>query len=388
MRALARCVLVGSLAFVAPPQEPEPSIADELEALIAKTNALHSFHLVLRGDESSLELAYQEPWSARMTLTTPDDVLDWRVDGQRIYFLGEDWRACDLPRSKAQTTLDELFPMGCALGPGAVFELHSTMDSWCIPLFDVSGRDALFRWLREMQSDLEHVTRSDEALVWSTGNLELHLSRTTGLPERILVRKDDQELELVLQESSTDSEVAEFVAPPEDWEPAGDDNGLARAFAQLSDARFVRQRGFERVEAQLTAKKRTWDARTRADWESFAETLHEDRIASRWQAWIEPLRAGIDEHVEWVRKELAQEDSPARRAFMVQYFAEIEAQLQKDLPGPQEMYLAELPKPAKEAPREELFAAERAVIERLHEKLVVGPSLAYFHQQVEAVLGK
>jgi len=387
MHTLACRVLIGSLALVAARQSPEPSkepsLAEELEALIAKTNALHSFHLVLRGEESSLELAYQEPWSARMKLSTPNDGMDRRVDEQRVYLLEEDWLACELPRSKAQTALDELFPVGRALGPGVVFELGDTMAS-LVPLFDLSGRDALFGWLTDMRRDLPHVTRSDEALVWSKGNVELHLSRMTGLPERVVVTTDEQQLELVLQESSTDSEVAEFVAPPEDWEPAEDDNALVREFAIESDAQSVRLLGFLRVYEQLTAKKRTWDARTRADWESFAEALHEDRIALRWQAWIEILRGSIDERVEWARKELALEDSPPRRAFIVQYFAEVEAWLQKYLAGPQEMYLAELPKPAVE----ELFAAEQAVIERLHEKLVVGPSLAYFHEQVEAMLGK
>ena len=99
MRTVVGCILVGSLAFVRA-QEPQPSIAEELEALIAKTNELESFHLVFQGshahahddadggvgsDEAFLELVYREPWNARVTMQGLDGSLDVILDDSRMY---------------------------------------------------------------------------------------------------------------------------------------------------------------------------------------------------------------------------------------------------------------------------------------------------------------
>lgn len=195
-------------ALAGPQQQGEPTIAAEIEALIEKTNALSSFHLRFQGsngkegderEEATMEVVYRGPWSARVTLEQADGVTGTYFDDRRITFTAatdesEVWHSVELSDSEIRTTLDELFPTGEPLGPGAVFDLvHGSSFSL---FFELSGRSAMFAWLPRMLLDLKHVTRDAGELVWSTGELELRIARTTGLPQALLVTEEGLGFEL------------------------------------------------------------------------------------------------------------------------------------------------------------------------------------------------
>jgi len=396
MRALAVLVLAVSYAF-AGPQEVEPSIAEEVAALIEKTSALHAFHLVLaNSDEATLELAYREPWDARLTLKSSLRSDDICLDERRYHRTepeGDSWRYFDLPHTSFREALDQLFPLGKRLGGGGVFELHGELHDedgfGCDISFDLSGRDSPFGWFARMQEDLAHVTRDGNELLWTDGALELHLSRATGLPQEIVVAQEGLELDLRLQTCRTDEEAAdldELLAAPEEGEL---DELFTEYLALMSGPQALRQDGFERVEAQLRAGKRAWDTDTRDDWDSFLTVLHGAAIEQRWHEWTEQLRADIDEGAEWAHQELEKQDTSERRARLAKFRDGLEQVLDDGFDSARETYLSELlelsSEPAEQ--REELLDLERQVIERMHEERIADPVRAYLTKQFDAALG-
>jgi hypothetical protein len=402
MHTVSSCILIGSLAFVGV-QEPEPSVAEELEALIAKTNALTSFHLVFQGcdngdggaasEDALMEFVYREPWSARCTMHSPEGGVDVLVEKSRMYFSssGEgygdgDWRVTDQPSSPVREALDELFPRAYALGPGPVFTIRGGKGFDLSISFSLSGRTAVFSWLVSMKHDLEHVRREGEELAWSAGALELRLSRDTGFPTAISASKEGKKFEFRLRDSTTDTNVDELLRPPE--QATTDEDGVA-AFASLNSAGALREAGFERLTQALDAGKRAWDAGTRADWGSFLGVLHTQALLDRNASWLEDLRESIDETAAWARATLEQGDTAERRATIQEFLEDYERKLDKGFAKSLELDFTALPEMRSKMlmPRQELFDVEREVIERLHGELVSAPIHAYFDEQLEAVLG-
>lgn len=402
MHTVSSCILIGSLAFVGV-QEPEPSVAEELEALIAKTNALTSFHLVFQGsyedgdggaasEDALMELVYREPWSARLTMHSPEGDADLLVEKSRMYFSssGENgdggWRVMELPSSPVREALDELFPRAYALGPGPVFTMRGGKGFDLSISFSLSGRTAVFSWLVSMKHDLEHVRREGEELVWSPGTPELRLSRNTGFPTAISASKEGKKFEFRLRDSTTDTNVDELLRPPE--QATADEDGVA-ALASLNSVGALREQGFERLTQALDAGERAWDAGTRADWVSFLGVLHTQALLERNASWLEGLRESIDETAAWARATLEQEDTAERRAAIQEFLEDYERKLDEGFAKSLELDFTALPEMRSKRllPRQELFDVEREVIERLHGELVSAPIHAYFDEQLEAVLG-
>jgi len=402
MRLLACRVLVGSLALLAPQQEQEPSIAEELEALIAKTNALESFHLVYRGSngeegdaakEAHMEVAYRAPWEASFTLQTPEQGMEGHTDEERFYLRqGADdegaWRWCAIPDSVVRQTLDELFPRdGQRLGRGVAIDLKGTGGLQLAFVCGTYGRDVLLGWLRRMQHDAEHVSSAGENLLWSDGMLQLRVSRATGFPVSIVVSKDETELQLDLESAEFDGDVGPFVARPTEAER---DEELGAPLRWMIAPGLLREGGFMRLESQLSAQKRSWDVRTRADWETFLRVLHTQMLRDSSEKWVAQLREGVDQTAAWARSKLAQQDTAENREALRKFLDEYERKLDDAFARSLERHVESLPEMHSNAhePRQELFDVEREVIERLYGELVSGPIHAYFDEQLEAVLGK
>jgi len=404
MRTVAGCILVGSLAFV-PAQDPQPSIAEELDALIAKTNELESFHLVFEGshadadvgvgsDDAVMEFVYSEALGARVSMHSSERTVDVILDDSRMYFSSSGertqdggWRAVDLPSSPVRDMLDELFPRAYALGPGPLFMIRGG-DGFQFSLsFGLSGRSAVFSWLVSMKRDLEDVRREGEELVWSPGALDLHLSCATGFPSSISASKEGKKFEFRLRDSLTDTNVDELLRPPEQVTV---DEDFAIDLAHMNSVATLREEGFERLTQALDAEKRAWDDSTRADWESFLGVLHTQAIREQREPWLAQLREGVDGVAAWTRTVLEQEDTAESRGKIQEYLDHYERKLDEGFAKAVEMYRDSLPEMRSKTlePRQELFDIELGVIERLHEELVAAPIHAYFDEQLAAVLGE
>jgi hypothetical protein len=397
-----RCtVLALSLACISP-QDGELSIAEEIDALIARTNAIHSCRLLYRGSsgsdsaghgEASLELIYVAPWQARMRMKTAESVVDVCADKNRFYILepesGEVWRSCELPYSEAYRVLDGLFPSDTSIGSGPVFELKGGDKIEYSLSFNISGRSSPFGWFPRMRRDPEGVTREDERLIWSSGVLTLCISRTTGLLEDVAVRQEGKNLALHL-ESITDVDADECFAIPGESALIEEDLELKAMIAQLFSLDRQRETGFLRVEGQLRIGMRSWDADTRADWASFLDVLHRERMPERWGEWMEELRKNADETAVWARTSLEVNGSDEHRAAVERAVVERKSKLDEGFTKAIDDYLAELPKVQSGSfeVRNELFEIEKNVVERLHNELVSTPIRTYFQEQVDAALGE
>src|SRR6185503_16696674 len=90
------------------PKKEEPTVEQELAALIEKTNALETFHLVYDmassedGESGSLELLYRAPDLGRAHLSSSEGDTDFWVQGKHMYVLADDrWRSARLGRACA-----------------------------------------------------------------------------------------------------------------------------------------------------------------------------------------------------------------------------------------------------------------------------------------------
>lgn len=387
-RALLPCLL---LALGTPRQEseqPEQSVAEEIAALIESTNALDSFHCVWLGEEEGqrLELAYEAPEKGRVSFVTPEKVQERCFDEERLYFRDEDerWRACELPRSEPRAKLDELFPTGQRLGPGFEFFLGGEVGLACLASFQPGGRDALLAWLGLMEHESAMVVREDDVLVWTIKNCELRIARDSGFPRQITVRAEERSISLTLEQCSLDEEAP--VAPPEDAEPAAEDDIERMLLGMWALPSLVRSDAFARVGAQLEAETLEWNARTRADWHELQVALHGQNIEWALVEWMKELLEYIDEAVLWARATLEESDTPEVRAALATHFDELEQGLAPGFEQAPANYLASLQE--LEDARDELLEAERETILRLHDEQVTQPILEYLAEEREALLGE
>jgi hypothetical protein len=169
-----------------------------------------------------------------------------------------------------------------------------------------------------------------------------------------------------------------------------EDLELKAMIAQLFSLDRQRETGFLRVEGQLRIGMRSWDADTRADWASFLDVLHRERMPERWGEWMEELRKNADETAVWARTSLEVNGSDEHRAAVERAVVERKSKLDEGFTKAIDDYLAELPKVQSGSfeVRNELFEIEKNVVERLHNELVSTPIRTYFQEQVDAALGE
>lgn len=365
------------------PEALEP--ATELEALIARTNALGSLRAKYRGEEPAgpveLELAYQAPDRAVLSVRRPEgDWTWWFVRGVSVTrFSEERWWRVESPEPPPSFLEMLALTGGEPLAPGVVLRLSAPgapPPGGASLLLDYrpEGREALFAWLPELRAALpEEVRCEGETLLWTDSARALSLSRASGLPTTIALSRAPSSapplaLALVAFDSDVELDPALFR-----WPAAGDAAERDRAQeARVREERYgpvaTRILAHERLGAALGTGGREWDERTQAAWEHFLGTLFTEWKGPGWRERKAELRAEVDELSEWSRDadpDTARETITARRTARARALdAEVEATL------------AALPPLANPDPR--LLARERPVVTRLVDELLRQPALAYF----------
>jgi hypothetical protein len=236
-----------------------------------------------------------------------------------------------------------------------------------------------------MEGEPEKVAREEDVLVWTIANCELRVARDSGFPRQITVRTPERTVALRLVECTTDEPVADL-APPEDVEPAAEDDFQCMVVQMWGMPSVVRGDAFARVEHLLAFDERKWDARTRADWDEFLVVLHSQDIQWVLLEWVKELLDYINEALVLVRTALEQSDTPEARAKLAEYLNELEEGLAPGFEEAPANYLASLEQV--EDVRDELLEAEREAVLRLHDELVTQPILAYLAEGRQTILGE
>jgi hypothetical protein len=373
-------------------QDEEPSIEEELQELLAAINAHDSLRLLYDGTneeageahETSLEIVYQGPDRAAFRLEMGDRGAEMLVSGMDAYAreLGGDaaWRRARVRESEPLRLFDELLPTQGALEPGVAIGLRGGAGFELSIGWNTLGRRAFLGFFSSMLRDPESVRREETELVWSDGALTLTISRESGVPERIDVAEGDKGLHLQLRAADVGADVVERLEVPEDARASEVDPEFQAFFDELHDRFSARRAGFERLDHQLDAGMRALDADTRERFESFLEVLHEELMDAQWSEWLGSLRTYTDEFVDWAREVREQE-------VVAPHAEERRMKLVAGFDRALEQYHEALSELASGDLEDELFEIEREVVERLHAELVSGPILAYFDEQLDAVLG-
>lgn len=407
------CILAAAL-WVTPQQEPEePSVEQELAALIEKTNALETFHLIYDMENSGVEwpskatfeFVYRAPALARLHITSAEGEFDCWIDQEQVFMrsdVGEpgdgEWHRATFPEPPAASfQLDELFPRhGSPLGPGAGLQMTVVENPESGKLrFDFSvgrqsyGRTVVLGWLEILQQESAELMIEEESLVLEGDHYRLRVSRSTGVFEHFEGTTDAGTVKFRLRECLLDEPLdADLVELPSEARTSKLDPEMTRHFAYFFGPERLRLSAFLRVEGQLESNKRPWNELTRNDWRTFLDELHLDMIVTRYSKWIEELQEHVDQLVEWVRARRAENDSPETRAELERKMAESRAKLEEGFESSQNKYVESLPAIESERtePRQELFDIEAEVIAELWAELLCEPVLSAYDEKLAEAL--
>ncbi len=379
--------------------EDEPSVEQELEALIAKTNALESFHLVYDFEQpetdvsapgAMIEVIYRAPDLGHVRFPDADV---WLVDGTMYFQVEGVWRRATYPQpSAAAQALRELFPSDePALGPGVFLSLsggagHDLQVSFG---WAASSRSTVLGWLSAMQRRAE-LTRDGSSFRWDSGENSYRVSRQTGVLERAEIGPLSRRVILQLRAAHFDIDLdPALVTLPEAARNAEPDPGRTRGLEALFPPGLLRTRAFLHVERLLAASQRPWDERARADWTSFLRLFYRDALQADCTERLGQLTKAVDGLATWCRSEMKGNDSPERRARMEAAVVKERGKLVERLDGDRVAFIETLqPPPTDEVePRQELFDLELQVIEAVWDELLARPVLALFDEQLGAALG-
>ncbi len=390
---------------VAPQEKAPPSIEQELERLVSKTNALETFHVIYgfegsegegegEGEGLSLELVYRAPDLGRLIASFPDGEAETWVVGKRIYarFSGEDfWRSAAVPDpSPAHEVLDDRFPAEEGmLEPGVGFEIAfaATRFNSSVRRFPC-GRWALVSWLREMQGRVSELFVEDERLGWDGDGVRCFVSRKTGFLERVENTSKVGERPFLLLEGHFDEPLdPSLVILPDQARNAESDPELRRSLEQRYHPTIVRREGILRITRLLDSEERSWDERTRADCRAFLDVLHRE-----WNgAWLADLLDDVEKSTtglaDWVRAQRSLDASDENRARLEEKVAEHRARLEENLDEVEVRYAESVPAiESITVVREELLELELDVIGDLVDELLREPALELFDEELEAAL--
>jgi len=392
--------------LVAPQQEQEPSIEEELDALIAKTNALETFHAVYRaeapseedGDGAVFDLFYEAPDRARVSITAREEgggpsMVFWVVQNRLVSHVVQDgeeqWRVIEMRPPESWRILDELFPPEeLPLSPGVDLWLQLAPEGINLSFrYNEWGRYEVLNWLSQMKAPETSVVREPSQLVWSGEGWRALLSRESGFLTRI--EAESRGRTLILDELRLDEELdpglMELPESARDLEP---DEDSERASRQTFKLGYLRDAAFQRVERALRAEERTWNETTRADWRTFLVALQREMIMARHAKWIAQLSAQVVEFEAGLRSRLARDPTPERRAELRKFAEERRAKLGEGFDQAEAQWIDGLAAiEADTEPRQELFDVELEVIEEVCDELLRKPILDDFDARVAEVFG-
>ncbi|HEX6885212.1 MAG TPA: hypothetical protein VF530_17695 [Planctomycetota bacterium] len=378
------------------PQGEEPSLEEELAALVERTNRIETLHLVYEAqgekdgepETMTLDLVYRAPDFGRVRLENSEGGIEQWFMGTRVYFLCEErwqWAEFSSPPAAFQL-LEEHFPRGSdALEPGLVFGLgfepheDGGFQFQLNGTLMIHGRDQLFRWHKKLQSG-DGVVAEERELSWEEDGARYVVQRETGLLEQVYFQAARGWLRLTLREASVDEPLDPLLLElPEPARAAPESEELARALSwQLPSQR---QWAFASVEWQLASGKREWNALARRQWEEVLGIMHRETILKSQAEMIAKLEVSIPDRAERSKGDRGEQDSPERKAWE-EKVAQARANLESGLAHAETRYresVEALGLPGVE-PRLELLDVEAEVIAALWDELVREPMLALFDE--------
>jgi hypothetical protein len=385
------CILA-ALLWVAPQQEPEErTVAQELAALIEKTNALESFHAIYdlkrTGEgamEMTMELVYRAPDLGRLRLSGTEGEFDNWLIGERMYFLqSEGWKSAAQPEPPlVSNVLDELFPADeRPLETGVVVLLNLWRDS---------SAKANFRLTFVASSEATHASGAGSNIqTWNGVNLGRisELGRRAGCQvagdgvEEIEITSKTGTFYCAAQWHADVSLDQKLVTLPPPAVAAPVDDELSRAFTRVWTS------GGTTSESSISwLPEVAWNELLRSNWSAVMDALHRQKIgeAGRWLTRIERTSSN------WRRRHergLTGRFSE-RRAEIEKHVAEDRVKLDDVISNGETKYLDDLPQieSEKNEPRQELFDVEKEVIADLWDELLREPVLKAYDEKLAEAL--
>ena len=217
--------------------------------------------------------------------------------------------------------------------------------------------------------------------------MRLVVSRTTGMLEEVFIANSDGDGTVRLRECQFDAEVdPALTRPPSEALVAALDPKIAGSYEQMPAE--LRKLALLRIEGCLAADMRTWNDVARTDSRAVLASMHRQIIEHRYTDWRAKTREWMDRAVEAAREKLDANDSAENRATVVQYLADIRTGLEKSTAGAGAAYAESLVaiETSRNAPRQELYDLERAVVSELWAEIVADPLLTTCDQASAEVL--
>jgi hypothetical protein len=397
------CVLTGvrPAGSLEPQGEAEPTIEQELAALIEKTNALESFHVVYSMESTvegapsgmSMEVDYEAPARGRLLVSTDDGEQDMWIDGDRMYMCTAGvWRKAELPTFRTCRVLDELFPRASdTLAPGVMLDLRLERKGDGIAFqIDLAtalvDRSVVLGWLGKMRRDRSNVTVEGETLVWSGEGTRVTISRSSGFIEGIDVSTPRGESQVRSRSLRIDEALGQSVSVPREAREVDTDAEFTRQL-QARLLEDLRNAAFGRICARIDRGDSEWAGRTVVDWRSLLEVLHQERMDHRYAQWLEGVREGVRQRAESLREARGNDRSADALERLRRSAAEARVSLEETLDREETKYLESLSKGPDDL-RQDMLDIEEAVVRERYDEVVRQPILTLYDEETKAALGE
>lgn len=369
-------------------QVEEPSIEQEIEALVAKTNALDSFHLVYEVSPSKdmtraaeMNLVYRAPDLGHFWMRDETVQVDaWWIGSTMYVDMGKGWRHASMEWPAASRILDERFPREAkqrALPPGVTIYVSFDEDGASATFaFLPAGRSCALGWFEAMRR--AEVAREDGVLSWPAKGGRYQVSRESGLLQLVEAEIRSEPRTLRLKSAALDVELdSTLTTPPEEALQGAPDAEMARGM-QGSAARVLRELGYTRARA-----RRPWDEQARDDWRVFLDSLHRPVLEDDCRNELRRLEDHLDQLAGRLRTEQGQGDSPDTRPRVEEAITAACGAFEELLGRNEKSLVESLPALVQsEGGREELSAIEREVVSAIWTELVGEPARKAFEERV------
>jgi hypothetical protein len=389
---IAACAAFSVLTAARAQEATEPTIEQELAALIEKTNALKAFHVVYDMEstseglpkQTSLEITYVGPATGHLIASGPDADTEWWFVEQRMYARVEgSWRRAEAREAGGSVPLlDEIFPSDeFALDPGLILQLHVERQKVSLSLASsLWNRSVVLAWLQDMQGIFLPSQPRASFLVWTGEGSGLLVSRSTGFIEQLDVTGPNGDRHMRLRSLQTDDIDPSRATPPEEAREATIDPDLLRQLSVSYSPEAMRSGGFHRVQRLLDSGHREWDERCRSDWRSFLEAVHEEALHQRYEKWLDEIRAWIERGSASMRAQLDADDSPETRARLREQMESARASMVSKLDTTESKCLESLSPPGDGEWHDGLLEIEIEVVRKAYDEVIRQPTFTFLRR--------
>jgi len=391
------CAALTGALLVASQQSDEPTIADELTALIAKTNALERFHLIYdveseiegKAQSMTVELVYRAPDLAQIRTSTEGATLDYWVEGTKVFvWQGGLWKSASFASFPCMQLLDESFPVESSGGGVSAFLTLRHVASGEVEFslsmgYYSTGEPTLLGWLKNLER-WSGVQRDGSWLSWEEDGIRCQVSRESGFLDEIEITSNGGHMHLQLREAEIDAAPPpELLTIPEEARSAPEDEALQHTLAPA-----VRSIAFQRIAEWLELDGHTWNEFASNRWRAVMDALHRRELVVGYTKWLAGIQEQVAKAADGARAQLGQDDSAENRAEVERHATEARTGLEENLERGKTRYLDSLE--AVETKGKEPLAAltdvEHEVVEALWSELLSEPVLATFDEKFGEVL--